>query len=69
LALTQQQNEFLAKKIDDLQKQNDSVVERYEEKLSNKNIFIFPNERLEIFLPSYKIFIGEALKKASSIKI
>ena len=36
LALSKQQNEFLNKKIEELQKQVDDVTKRYEEKLSRQ---------------------------------
>lgn len=40
VALSAQQNEFLTKKIEDLQKQNDNVFIHYEEKLSKLILFL-----------------------------
>jgi hypothetical protein len=44
LALSKQQNEFLNKKIEELQRQVDDVMKRYEEKLSKIKGFFGSSE-------------------------
>ena len=41
MALSSQQNEFLMKRIEEFQRQNDTFLAHYEEKLSKYHLFFF----------------------------